>query len=611
MKILPGKLFPLVIALFVIILYGNTLFNDYSFDDKLITAVNPVVQKGIGGIPEIFSSNYFSDFGDHFEYRPLAKVSFALEYGLFGKNTLVSHLVNLLLYVGTCLLLYFITLQLFNPGEKIFAFTAILLFLVHPTHTEAVASLKNREELMAFLFCLATVYFYLKAVTRQPVYYPLIAVFFFVAALFTKLTALPFILIVPLCIYYSSGKLKSALLPALVLCSVASLFLLGVMYFLPGTYHREVYFIENPIAAENSLWIILLNSLQTAWIYFKLYVFPHPLAFYYGYDVIPVAKAINPEIILSLFVLGLMIIYALKLIREKHAIAFGILFYLLNMSMYYNLVFPAPGIIADRALYVSSYGLSLMIAYGLMRFIPQKKIAYVLMPLLFLQSYKTIARNREWKDSVSLMAADIGHLKKSAKANMEYASVLREKYEEENDSTVKAQYARDAILYFREALKVKPDMAIPYNEMGEIQFNYYHQYKEARENFLKAVELLPSRPEYHFNLATSFAYLSELDKAEQSFEKVIELDPDHTRAMHNLFLVYMSLKKHKEAFRINAVYLDKSPGAAFPYFNFGKYYLTLGDTVKSTENFEKALTLDPQSREIKNILENISGRRIE
>ncbi|MEZ4889875.1 MAG: glycosyltransferase family 39 protein [Crocinitomicaceae bacterium] len=39
-------------------------------------------------------------------------------------------------------------------GEKniLFAAVATLLFTVHPIHTEVVASLKNRDELLAFLF---------------------------------------------------------------------------------------------------------------------------------------------------------------------------------------------------------------------------------------------------------------------------------------------------------------------------------------------------------------------------------------------------------------------------------------------------------------------------
>lgn len=609
MNFLPlEKYYPHFLVLLAFVLYGNSLFNKYSFDDKLVTSIHPQVQKGIKGIPEIFSTNYASGYGDSFEYRPVTKATYAVEYELFGESPAISHLVNVLLYCFTCLLLYRITVSLFISQGSSFVFVAVLFFLVHPTHTEVVSSLKNREEILTFLFCLMSLVFFIKSVKQNNLYFFIPALLFYTLSLFTKLTALPFLLLIPMCLYFVGAEnYRLPLRAFLAILSVTMIFLAGIFVFLPGTYNREVYFIENAIVAENSVAVIFLNALQTMWLYIKLCIFPHPLSFYYGYDVFPVAKKISPEIVISFLLHGFMVIYSIVKIWKRDILAFAFLFYLINMSMYFNLVFPAPGIIADRALYVSSYGFSILIAFILTKFF-KKKIVFFCAPLVLLASFKTISRNSDWKNSLTLMSKDIKHLGRSAKANMEYASVLRDHWENEKDTAIKEKYAQKAIYYFRESLKIKPDMAIPYNETGKILFHHYHNYAEAKENFLKAVENLDTRAEYHFNLATAYAFLGDSKNAETYFLKTIQINPDDTKAFHNLFLVYMAGKNFESAYRINTKLLEKAAEEVYPYFNFGNYFLAVGDTTNAIRNFEKARSIDANSSEIRSVLESLEKR---
>jgi hypothetical protein len=75
---------------------------------------------------------------------------------LFGQNPHISHFINILLYIITIWLIYRLFQILFGHLHPLFPLIACLLFLAHPTHTEVVTSLKNRDELLSFLLSLVT-----------------------------------------------------------------------------------------------------------------------------------------------------------------------------------------------------------------------------------------------------------------------------------------------------------------------------------------------------------------------------------------------------------------------------------------------------------------------
>ncbi|MBK8366589.1 MAG: hypothetical protein IPL10_03970 [Bacteroidetes bacterium] len=121
-------------------------------DDQFVTE-NSYTNKGLKTIKKIFTSYYAeSDGKNNYEYRPIVKLSFALEHELFGVRPWVGHLINILLYAICLLLLYKVLLLIFHQQTSTFNLLIVLLFAVLPIHTEVVASLKNRDVLLCFCF---------------------------------------------------------------------------------------------------------------------------------------------------------------------------------------------------------------------------------------------------------------------------------------------------------------------------------------------------------------------------------------------------------------------------------------------------------------------------
>ncbi len=100
------------------ILYGNTLQHQYALDDAIVITENDFVKQGVSGIPDILTTDVFTGFFgvkknlvEGGRYRPLSLVSFAIEYELFGEEPFVSHLINILLYALSGMLLFSLLLM--------------------------------------------------------------------------------------------------------------------------------------------------------------------------------------------------------------------------------------------------------------------------------------------------------------------------------------------------------------------------------------------------------------------------------------------------------------------------------------------------------------------
>jgi hypothetical protein len=193
------KLF-IVLILSCLVIYLRSIGDGYNLDDELVTIQHPLTAPESGlDLQAIFTSPYsIEKFGYTYGYRPMVHLSFAIEHQLFGESPAMSHFVNLLLYVLTVLFLaYFLTEWL--GSQHFFAIgLSSLFFAIHPLHVEVVASIKNRDELLAFLAALLAMHAYLRLIDVFKIKYFIYMLIFGVVALLSKKTAIPLIVLIPL-----------------------------------------------------------------------------------------------------------------------------------------------------------------------------------------------------------------------------------------------------------------------------------------------------------------------------------------------------------------------------------------------------------------------------
>lgn len=188
----------LFLAALAFILFANTISNDYNLDDELVTRNHPLTSRGMEAISDIFTSPYYSDaMGYAYGYRPIVHVSFALEHQLFGEDPHVSHFFNVLLFVFAVVGFFKLLVRWTGEKQLLVAFLATLFFVVHPIHTEVVASIKNRDEILAFLFVIYSALSMEKYLSKGKITSLIWIFVLFTLAMLSKKSAFPMAIFLP------------------------------------------------------------------------------------------------------------------------------------------------------------------------------------------------------------------------------------------------------------------------------------------------------------------------------------------------------------------------------------------------------------------------------
>jgi len=226
------------ILLIVFFCYANSLTNDYNMDDEIVTVNHPLTSKGISAISEILKSPYFQSDIYSYEYRPIVHISFAIEHQFLGQSAFVSHLINLLLYLLLIYVVFELFKLLFPEVNHIILAAIVFLWALHPTHTEVVSSIKNRDEILALLFSFLAWKQALKFSTTNEWWRILLVLLLFNLAMGSKVTVIPMVFIIPLSIWFLLGTINLRVILISLLLSIS-----GVIWFQQLDILRMVIFV--------------------------------------------------------------------------------------------------------------------------------------------------------------------------------------------------------------------------------------------------------------------------------------------------------------------------------------------------------------------------------
>ena len=520
-----------MLVLVVFAVFINSVFNGYALDDEFYTnGSNALTNKGVSAIPEIFKSRtFFNSDGSGYEYRPMTLTAFAIEHSIFGQKPHVSHFINLLLYALTIVLLFRLLKKWLHGYSDWVVFFISLLFAVHPLHTEVVDNIKCRDELLSLLFCIIGMqmawrhyetgkWFYL-------VFYPLA----FLAGMLCKFSILPYLVLIPLAMWYFTDMKFSRAAMYLVPLILALVVLYLIMSGLPAA-KRELLLHENPFRATNAG--IPERSATGFYVlaqYVLIHIFPHPLSYYYGFEYIPLVDWSNVVSIVSLVFHAALGFYCIKTLRKKSLLTFGIIFYLANIAMFSNIVRATPGLMAERFAYSAALGFCIVVIVLLFRAGKLDLSAYkwstgrwprtVILLLVFAFGLRSIARNEDWENKMTLYGNDMEHLDNSAKANLLFGSLVSSSAlaHKHYDSLTIVKY------HFRRAVEIYPDYATAWSNLGSTFF-FMREYDSSKYFFRKSITLNPKYKEGLFNMGMAHLNTNLRDSAVFYFDAAIEAD---------------------------------------------------------------------------------------
>jgi tetratricopeptide (TPR) repeat protein len=625
------------IALFLItfIVFGNGIFNEYALDDEFYTnGGNKLTQKGMKGIPEIFTTHtFYNNDGSGYSYRPVAVASFAVENQFFGEQPHVSHFINVLLYGLIMVLLFRLLRKWFVTQGDWFSFFVCLLFLVHPLHTEVVDNIKCRDELLAMLFTLCSIHVLWKfreldeqeSLLRKGFFVIGYTILFLTAEL-SKTTVLPFYLLIPLALYFfTNDGWKKIVLYMLPLIAVGLLTKFLISHGLPPQSRTYKDF-ENPLWGHVDFMKHIATSFYIVGRYLFLHFIPYPLVYYYGYKYVDIVSWSNPIAIVSLLIHIALGILALRELKKKSILGFGLLFYLINIAIFSNLLKPAPGLMAERFVFAASLGFCIVVVWAIFHFMKKNVVGfrwknpdyvkpkYILLGLVFIYSIMSFSRNMDWADKETLYGHDMEYLSESAKANMLYAALLSKNAMQANlesrmsdgkggvvTDQQKAAKANDLFLqsriYYRQATEIAPYYHTAWSNLGTTYF-FTGATKEALPYFLRGVKENPNYAEGWYNVGMAYKKLGNKDSATIAFSLCIKSDSTYVPGYDELSHIIMENGDPQGALTLMQKAARNKPDSEGPWNTISSIYMQLrtsADTARAAAAQEMAAQKNPSN----------------
>ena len=573
-------------------LYANTLTNDFCQDDAIVITDNMFTTAGVSGFGGILSEDTFYGFFKEAgksalvaggRYRPFTLLMFAAEYQVFGKNPFVGHFINVLLFGLTCVLLYFLLIKLLNLRKNVqntegseninsssilsiqLAFITAILFAAHPIHTEAVANIKGRDEIMTLLGSLAAVWFSLKNFEKPSLKYLALIFTTFFIALLSKENAITFVVLVPLIYwFFVSSNVSTALKQTIpfVAASVGFLLLRGVVIGNQfGTEQLEL--MNNPfLKLVGNQYVPFDFSEKAATIlftlgkYIQLLVFPHPLTHdYYPRHIGIMSFSDLPVILSGLVYVALIAIMAIGW-QKRSLVSFGIAYFLITLSIVSNIVFPVGTNMAERFLFMPSVGFCLIVAVILLKILPERlnilrggidalPLKIMLVVVISLFGLKIFTRNFDWKDNFTIFTTDVLVSENSAKLQNSVGGETIEHFKTLPDSSARNAKMREAITHLQRAIAIHPTYKSPFMLLGNAYF-YLNEFEKSIANYEIALQLDPNFKDAKNNLALVYReggkiigqQQNNLPKAILFLNKAVEINPNDDAALSFLGTAY-------------------------------------------------------------------------
>ena len=527
-----GALFPILLLVVVtFLIYGDTVRHEFVWDDASLIQRNPRVTR-LDNLSALFGVEPF-----YFKYyRPLVTVSLALDYRVWGLRPSGYHLSNVIFHLGSVLLVYFICLS-FMAGWS--SFSVALLFGLHPIHTEAVAWISGRSDVLCTFFFLASVLCFVRSVqgkakTKRIGLYSLSCILFFLSLLAKEMAVTLPLLVLLWWILFSeknTGKQKKwreILLLLIPFALVLFTYLLWRRTIVRDWLYPDAGFDFLFLGFQTTLWIILK--------YGQLLILPLRLNAFY--DVPAGSKELGFFTLLGLGLVLLVLIGTFLYGKRKgqKVVAFGLGWFLLTLLPVSNLIPTTNIFLAERYLYLPSLGYCLILGWllgGLLRkevlyrsFMLRMSLIVTLAGLMLFYAWRTVDRNQVWKDNLALARSILQGDPNSPMGH----NLLGVHYAEQGDNKKSKQE-------YLTALKLKPDMAGSHFNLGIL---YYQEGEigQAKEEFKKETEIDLANVEAYYNLGTIYKNSGQADSAAQFLQKAVEIDPTFVFALENLAVVY-------------------------------------------------------------------------
>jgi protein O-mannosyl-transferase len=532
--------------------------NYYVFENKNLAKPLPDAIKFFFG-PHYFVGNYI----------PLTMIVYALEYHAVGLEPQFYHTVNIFIHLANVLLVFGF-IYLISGRKSLVAALVSLFFGIHPMHVESVSWIAElKDVLYTFFFIAGLIVYYLYITNIEKIMYTggrtpvknngqfqrskrrmllmlALTFIFFVLSALSKPAAVTFPLDLLLLDFYTKRPFNKWMWMEKIPLFIISV-IFGVITIKSQQADRLLHdyypFSQRLLFASHSLLSYIVKLILPL----KLSIF-HPYPRLIG-GRLPYSYYLAPAIVALLF-------YGVyRTLRHSRLVAFGFLFFFVNIMLVLQLLSIGDAIMAERYTYIPYIGLLFILAMGFNSIYESKK-------------------QLPYANKSVVATAVIGLAVISARVTYARCSVW------ENDDTI----ATDLLNKF-------PDDRLALNNKGFILF-MQRQYNESIDLFTRAIELKPDYTMAYINLINCYMALKDYSNAERTIDIALKYAPlDHNLLTTKGYILFTQ-QKYSVAINYlkNAIRLKKDNTNAYIYL--AQCYYAFQDYDNELNTLDTALRYD-------------------
>ncbi|XP_020791909.1 protein O-mannosyl-transferase TMTC4 isoform X2 [Boleophthalmus pectinirostris] len=648
---LPPLLAKVCVGVVALLCFINSYDGEFVFDDSEAIVNNkdlrPTTPLSNLWKNDFWGSNLSSN-SSHKSYRPLTVLTFRLNYLLVGGLHPVGfHVLNILLHavISTLMIDIFAILtgglsydergRIQNLAPKT-SLLAALFFAAHPVHTESVAGIVGRADLLCALFFQLSFLSYCRAFNkgsdrddRFSVQWVVASLLLCAAAMLCKEqgitvlgvnAAFDVLLICNVNVYELSQRLllrkktfnisdffHMGLPRRLALMVLGGLLMLYARWKIMGTGPPAFTEVDNPASFAENIFFRVVNYNYYYCLNAWLLVCPWWLCFDWSMGCVPLIKSaadwrMSWLVLLWCFLVGL-INQALcsQDIQKRRTVTLALVLLVVPFLPASNIFFRVGFVVAERVLYLSSAGYCLLVAYSVgqccSRWTKYRKLLCVSMvALLCVYVVRCALRSHQWRSEKTLFTSALSVCPLNAKVHYNVGKNLADR----GNTTA-------AIVYYREAVRLHPTYVHAMNNLGNI-LKERNALVEAEDLLSKAVSIQPDFAAAWMNLGIVQNSLQKFEEAERSYWNAIRFRKKYPDCYYNLGRLYADQNRHVDALNAwrNATMLK--PDHSLAWNNMVILLDNTGNLGQAEAIGREALRIVPNDHTIMFSLANVLGK---
>ncbi len=560
--------------------YANSFSGAFVFDDPPSLLENATL-RDLSDWRAVLSPPASAGVGG----RPVANLSYALNYALSGHSLLGYHLGNVAIHtLGALTLFGLLRRTLLSPllsarfgtDATWLAFAVAALWAVHPVQTNSVTYLSQRTEALMGLFYLLTLYAFVRGATApaHPYRWHSLAVVTCALGMASKEVMVTAPVVVAL--YdrtFFAGSFAAALRRRwpLYLGLAATWILLG--WLMIGLGARGVGF-----GFRLTWWGYAAASCYSVITYLRLALWPHPLVFDYGPTVAETTVA-TPYALLVALLVGL----SLWALWRRPLLGFLGAWFFVILAPTSSVVPIVRQMVAENRLYLPLIAPLALVVLSVYLVLPRRLAAPVgaLVTVGFIAL--TVQRQRDYRSEISLWSDTVVKRPENWRAHNSLALAL-----------ANGNQPLASIAHYQASLRLDPTLAETHNNLGT-QLTKLGRLAEAVHHLETALRIEAWRADTHTNLGNILAQTGRPDEAVAHFESAVKLDPKLSEAHTGIGNVLLQSGRPAEAVTRYHTALALNSLSPDAHNNLGQALMQLGRPAEGIPHFQRALELRPDS----------------